>query len=42
VLGIWFLVDQYVRIDWNILWPVVIMVAGGGLIAWAMLRGRPG
>jgi phage shock protein C len=42
VLGIWFLVDQYVRIDWNLLWPVVIMVAGGGLIAWAMLRGRPG
>ena len=39
-LGVWFLVDQYVRIDWDILWPVVIMVVGGALIAGAIMRGR--
>ncbi len=42
VLGLWFLVDQYVQIDWGVLWPVLIMVAGGALIAWAMLRTRSG
>jgi phage shock protein PspC (stress-responsive transcriptional regulator) len=39
-LGIWFLVDQYVRIDWDILWPVAIMVIGGALVAGAVLRNR--
>jgi phage shock protein C len=42
VLGVWFLIDQYVRIDWDLVWPVVIMVAGGGLIAAAVLRSRSG
>jgi phage shock protein PspC (stress-responsive transcriptional regulator) len=42
VLGVWFLIDQYVRIDWDLIWPVVIMVAGGGLIAAALLRSRSG
>jgi phage shock protein C len=42
VLGVWFLIDQYVRIDWDLLWPVVIMIAGGGLIAAALLRSRSG
>jgi phage shock protein C len=42
VLGVWFLIDQYVRIDWDLVWPVVIMVAGGGLIAVAVLRSRSG
>jgi phage shock protein C len=42
VLGIWFLVDQYVSIDWDVLWPVAIMVAGGALIAGAVLRSRSG
>jgi len=37
---VWFLVDQYVRIDWDILWPVAIMVVGGALIAGALMRGR--
>jgi hypothetical protein len=41
-LGIWFLIDQYVHIDWDLLWPVVIMVLGGALIAGAVMRGRPG
>ena len=42
VLGIWFLVDQYVTIDWDVLWPVAIMVIGGALIAGAILRSRAG
>ena len=39
-LGVWFLVDQYVRIDWEVLWPVAIMLIGGALIAGALLRNR--
>ncbi len=39
-LGVWFLVDQYIRIDWDLLWPVAIMVLGGALIAGALMRGR--
>ena len=42
VLGIWFLVDQYVTIDWDVLWPVAIMVLGGALIAGAVIRSRSG
>ena len=42
VLGVWFLIDQYVRIDWDFIWPVVIMVAGGALIAGALMRSRSG
>ncbi len=42
VLGVWFLIDQYVQIDWDLVWPVVIMVAGGALIAAALLRSRSG
>jgi phage shock protein PspC (stress-responsive transcriptional regulator) len=41
-LGVWFLIDQFVTIDWDVLWPVAIMVAGGALIAGAMLRNRSG
>jgi len=40
VIGVWFLVDQYVRIDWDLMWPVAIMVLGGLLIAGALMRGR--
>jgi phage shock protein C len=39
-LGVWFLVDQYVRIDWDLAWPVLIMLAGGALIGGAVMRGR--
>ncbi len=42
VLGVWFLIDQYVRIDWELVWPVVVMVAGGALIAGALMRSRSG
>ena len=37
-LGVWFLVDRYVHIDWDLLWPVVVMIIGGGLIAGALMR----
>jgi phage shock protein C len=41
LLGAWFLVDQYVDVDWDLLWPVVVIVLGVGLIAVAWRRGRP-
>jgi phage shock protein C len=40
LLGVWFLVDRYVHINWDLLWPVAIMVLGGGLIAGALMRDR--
>jgi phage shock protein C len=40
ILGAWFLVDQYVDIDWQVLWPVVLIALGGVLIAAAVWRGR--
>ena len=40
LLGTWFLVDDYVRIDWNLLWPVIVIVMGGLLIAGAIRRDR--
>ena len=39
-LGVWFLVDQFIDVNWDLLWPVVIMVVGGALIAGALMRGR--
>jgi phage shock protein C len=42
VLGVWFLIDRYVRIDWGVLWPVIVIVLGVGLIAAAIRRGGPG
>jgi phage shock protein C len=40
LLGIWFLVDDYVHIDWSLLWPVVVIVIGILLIAGAVRRRR--
>ena len=40
LLGAWFLVDQYVDIDWTLLWPVLVMLAGVALIVLAARRGR--
>ena len=40
LLGAWFLIDQYVDIDWTLLWPVLFMVAGVALIVLAARRGR--
>ena len=40
LLGVWFLIDEYVHIDWSLFWPVVIIGAGCLLIAGAIRRGR--
>jgi phage shock protein PspC (stress-responsive transcriptional regulator) len=42
VLGAWFLARQYVNIDidWQLAWPVVIIVLGAAMIVGAMARGR--
>ena len=40
LLGAWFLIDQYVDIDWTLLWPVLVMLAGVALIVLATRRGR--
>lgn len=40
ILGTWSLIGQYVHIDWNLLWPVVVMAAGVVLIAGAVRRTR--
>ena len=40
ILGVWFLVDQYVHINWELVWPVVVIVLGAVLIAVAARRGR--
>ena len=40
LLGVWFLIDDYVHIDWSLLWPVVVIVIGVLLIAGAVRRGR--
>ena len=29
-IGVWFLVDQYVHIDWQLVWPVVVILIGVG------------
>jgi phage shock protein PspC (stress-responsive transcriptional regulator) len=39
LLGAWFLVDQYVDIDWSLLWPVFVMLAGVVLVVLATRRG---
>ncbi len=41
LLGAWFLVDQYVDVDWNLLWPVVVIGLGVVLMVGAMRRNRP-
>jgi phage shock protein PspC (stress-responsive transcriptional regulator) len=40
-LGVWFLIDQYVHIDWQLLWPVIVIVIGAALIVAAVRRSRP-
>src|SRR5215203_2681217 len=42
LLGAWFLIDEYIDIDWSLLWPVVVIVLGVALIAGATRRGRSG
>lgn len=38
VIGAWFLVRQYVLIDWDVVWPVIVIGLGALLIAGAMRR----
>ena len=38
VIGAWFLVRQYVQIDWDVVWPVIVIGLGALLIAGAMRR----
>ena len=42
LIGGWFLVDEYVDIDWDLAWPVVVIGLGALLIAGAMRRSRGG
>ncbi len=42
VLGVWFLIDRYVRVDWSLVWPIAVVVLGVGLIAVAIRRGQRG
>jgi phage shock protein C len=38
LVGMWLLVGQYVDIDWNLLWPLIVIGAGVVLIAAALRR----
>ncbi len=40
LLGAWFLVDQYVHVDWAVVWPVIVIAGGVALIAEATRRGQ--
>jgi phage shock protein C len=38
LLGAWFLLRQYIRVDWDLIWPVIVIGLGAVLIAGAMRR----
>ena len=40
LLGIWFLIDEFIHIDWSLLWPVAVIGVGCVLIVGAVRRGR--
>ena len=40
LLGVWFLVDEYVHIPWDLVWPVAVIAVGCLLIVGAVRRGR--
>lgn len=40
LLGGWFLADEYLHVDWALVWPVAVMAAGVALILGAARRGR--
>jgi phage shock protein PspC (stress-responsive transcriptional regulator) len=42
LLGAWFLVDRYVSVDWDLVWPIVVIGLGVALMAGALLRSRAG
>jgi hypothetical protein len=37
-LGLWLLIAQYVHLEWNLVWPFVVMGAGVLLIVVALRR----
>lgn len=41
LLGAWFLLDRYlsIRIDWDLVWPLVVIALGAVLVAGALRRG---
>ena len=39
-LGAWFLIRDYVPINWDLVWPVAVIALGGLLIAGAVRRSR--
>ena len=39
-LGVWFLIKDYVPINWDLVWPVAVIALGGLLIAGAVRRSR--
>ncbi len=39
-LGVWFLVKDYIAINWDLVWPVAVILLGGVMIAGAVRRGR--
>jgi phage shock protein C len=39
LLGGWFLVDEYLHVDWTLVWPVAVIAAGVALIVGAARRG---
>lgn len=38
LVGVWFLIDQFIDIDWSLLWPVFVIAAGVALIVVATRR----
>jgi phage shock protein C len=38
VLGLWLLLGSYLSIDWNLLWPLLVMAAGAILVVAALRR----
>ena len=40
LLGSWFLVRRYVNIDWDVVWPFIVIGLGVLLIITAAARGR--
>jgi phage shock protein C len=40
LLGVWFLIDEFIHIDWSLLWPVAVIGVGCLLIVGAVRRGR--
>ncbi len=37
-LGAWFLVKDYIAVNWDLVWPIAVIVLGGLMIAGAMRR----